>query len=170
MARRKTLSDVGVSNLKPRATRYVVADPELLGHYIRVMPSGRMSYIAVARDPGGKQVWATVGSTSLIGIDEAREKAREAIKAIKAGENRVRPGTFKTTAEKWLKRHVEAKKLRTQVEIERCLAKYIYPRWESREFTSIRRSDVAELLDGIEDRHGPRQAASRHASARSTRR
>ena len=86
MARRKTLSDVGVSNLKPRATRYyVVADPELPGHYIRVMPSGLMSYVAVTRSPGGKQVWATVGSTSLVGIDEAREKAREAIKAIKAG-------------------------------------------------------------------------------------
>jgi integrase len=158
MARRKTLSDVGVSNLKPRATRYVVADPELPGHYIRVMPSGLMSYVAVTRDPGGKQVWATVGSTSLVGIDEAREKAREAIKAIKAGENRARPDTFKATAENWLKRHVEAKGLRTKIEIERCLAKYIYPAWEGREFTSIRRSDVAVLLDEIEDRHGPRQA------------
>jgi hypothetical protein len=117
-----------------------------------------MSYVAVARDPGGKQVWATIGSTSLFGIDEAREKAREAIKAIKAGENRARPGTFKATAENWLKRHVEAKGLRTKVEIERCLAKYVYPQWEGREFTSIRRNDVAVLLDEIEDRHGPRQA------------
>jgi integrase len=38
------------------------------------------------------------------------------------------------------------------------LAKYIMPEWAGRDFMSIKRADVASLLDKIEDRHGPRQA------------
>jgi integrase len=158
MSRRKSLSDIGVADLKPRAKRYVAPDPELSGLYIRVQPSGAKSYVAVARDPFGKQIWATVGSTNLFGIEEAREMARDAIKAIKAGEDRAAPDSFKSVAEQWLKRHVCANELRTQAEIERCLNKYVFPAWESREFTSIRRGDVAKLLDAIQDKHGPRQA------------
>ena len=78
MARRKTLSDIGVAALKPRAARYTEPDPELRGHYIRVTPTGSKSFVAVARDPAGKQVWATIDSTDKITIDEAREKARNA--------------------------------------------------------------------------------------------
>jgi len=158
VSRRKSLSDIGVADLKPRAKRYVVPDPELVGHYIRVQPSGAKSYVAVARDPFGKQVWATIGSTSLLTIENAREKARSAITAIKAAEDPSPPESFKAVAELWLKRHVHANELRTQAEIERCLKKYVYPAWESREFTGIRRGDVAKLLDAIQDKHGPRQA------------
>ena len=159
MSRRKSLSDIGVADLKPRAKRYVAPDPELTGHYIRVQPSsGAKSYVAVARDPFGKQKWATIGSTNLLGIEEAREKAREAIKAIKAGEDPSPPESFKAVAELWLKRHVRANELRTQAEIERCLNKYVYPAWESRDFANIRRGDLAKLLDSIQDKHGPRQA------------
>ena len=81
MARRKSLSDIGVADLKPRAKGYVAPDPELLGHYVRVQPTGAKSYVVVARNPFGKQVWMTIGSTSLFGIVEAREKARDVIKA-----------------------------------------------------------------------------------------
>jgi integrase len=158
MARRKTLSDAGVETLKPRASRYAFPDPELQGHYIRVQPSGAKSYVAVARDPSGKQVWATIGATSLFGIAEAREKARTAIKAIKVGEDRSPPESLRAIAELWLKRHVQAGGLRTQAEIERCLTKYVYPSWQGRDFATIRRGDVAKLLDHIEDEHGARQA------------
>jgi integrase len=158
MARSKRLSDIGVSRLAARGSRYVTADPELPGHYIRVMPSGAKSYVVVVRDPFGKQVWTTIGATSLFNIDDARAKARDAIKAIKAGEDRAAPESFETIAQQWFKRHVRANRLRTAAEIERCLAKYIYPAWRSREFTSIRRRDVAKLLDTIQDDHGPRQA------------
>src|SRR5688500_3052386 len=56
MSRRKSLSDIGVANLKPRPARYAEPDPELRGHYVRVTPIGAKSFVAVARDPAGKQV------------------------------------------------------------------------------------------------------------------
>lgn len=158
MARRKTLSDIGVKGLKPGPTRYVAPDPELPGHYIRVQPSGSKSYVAVARDPLGKQIWATIGPTARLSIEEARSQARDVIKRIRAGEDRAPPQSFKAVAEQWLKRHVTKNRIRTQAEIERCLTKYVLPTWEARDFTSIRRGDVVALLDVIEDKHGPRQA------------
>ena len=160
---RQTLTDLMVKRLKPGAKRRTIPDPLLVGHYVRVQPSGAKSYCAVARDPYGNQKWATVGSTDHFAIDDARELAREAIKRVKAGLDPfpappAKPDTFEAVAENYLERHVRAKGLRSQDEIERCFNFYIYPIWRDREFTSIRRSDVAKLLDLVQDNHGPRQA------------
>ena len=164
MARRKTLTDTMVAKLKPGPKRITLPDPELRGHYVRITPTGAKSYVAVAREPyEKKQVWATIGSTDHFTIEEARDKAREAIKRIKTGQSAfepppVKPDSFKAVAENYVERHVKKKGLRSEAEITRILEKYIYPVWEDREFESIRRSDVAALLDMVEDASGPRQA------------
>jgi integrase len=160
---RKTLTDKGVAALKPRADRYAFPDPELRGHYVRVQPSGAKSFVTVARDPFGKQVWTNIGAADVLDIDDARQQAREAIKRIKAGlpafePPPVKPDSFKAVAENWLARHVAAKKLRSEHHIRRSLEKYIYPHWAERDFISIKRSDVAALLDHLQDEHGSRLA------------
>jgi integrase len=159
---RKTLTSSGVAALKPRAARYAFSDPELRGHLIRIQPSGAKSYVAVTRDPAGKQVWATIGPVDLMDIDEAREKAREAIKRIQAGkpafEAAVKAETFGDVAATWLKRHVKAKGLRSEVELTRLLNTHILPIWKDDPFSDIGRRAVAELLDEVEDDHGARQA------------
>ncbi|MBZ9910128.1 integrase family protein [Mesorhizobium sp. BR115XR7A] len=160
--RRKTLSDAGVADLKSKAARYTFPDPELRGHYVRVMPSGAKSFVAVSRDPNGKQVWATIGAADMMGVEKAREDAREAIKRIRAGlpaiEQKKATETFKDVSDAYLKRHVAAKGLLSEKEIKRCVDVYVSPRWEKREFIGIRRGDVATLLDEIEDSNGARQA------------
>ena len=159
---RKSLSDAGVRALKPRAARYAHPDPELAGHYVRVQPSGAKSFVIVTRDPYGKQVWATIGGADLLNVEEARERAREAIKRVQAGkpafETPVKPESFEDAAEQWLKRHATAKGLRSAPDLARLLKTHVYPRWANRPFLDIRRSDVARLLDEIEDNHGARQA------------
>ena len=163
MTRRKRLTKNQVLALKPRADRYSVTDPELAGHYVRVMPTGAKSFAAVARDPYGKQVWWTIGSVDVLNIEEARDLARDAIKRIKAGKPPVepppiKPDSFRSVADNWIKRHVEAKKLRSGYEIERILDRYVFPHWGTRDFVDIKRSDIASLLDLIEDGNGARQA------------
>ena len=86
----------------------------------------------MARDPYGKQIWSNIGAVDVLSINEAREKAREAIKRIKAGlpafePPSVKPDTFKAVAENWLKRHVAKNKLRSEREIRRVLERYVYP-------------------------------------------
>jgi integrase len=159
---RKTLTDAGIRALKPRAARYAHPDPELAGHYVRVQPSSAKSFVAVTRGPGGKQVWTTIGPVDLISVDEAREKARAAIKRVQAGkpalEILAKAETFGDVVAEWRTRHLERNGLRAAREINRLLNVHILPAWGARELVSIRRSDVAALLDLVEDRHGGRSA------------
>ena len=157
---RKSLTDKGAAALKPRAARYALPDPELRGHYVRVQPSGAKSFVTVARGPGGKQVWTTIGAADAMSIEEARGRARETLGRVRAGlaATKAKGESFSDVAANWLKRHVAAKGLRSRPEIERLLARHILPAWNDRVFVSIRRSDVAALLDEVEDDHGARQA------------
>ena len=158
MPRRKTLTDASIAKLAPKAKQYTVPDPELPGHYVRVWTTGVKSFVAVARAPHGKQVWHTIGTSSLFTITAARAEARKAILAIRAGGARKAPQAVSEVVEEWLKRHVEAKGLRSAREIRRYLDRDILPAWGSREFAGIRRGDVATLLDHVEDTAGARSA------------
>jgi integrase len=160
---RRALSDLTVRRLKPGAKRRIVPDGGMIGHYLRLMPSGAKSFVAVARDPYQKQQWVTIGSPDHLSVEESRTRAREIIKRIRSGLPPVEPAppapdSFRDVAENWFKRHVEAKGLRTRGEIRRSLTKYVYPTWAGRDFASIRKSDIARLLDHIEDQHGSAMA------------
>src|SRR5262249_8343323 len=137
MPRRKGLTDAAIASLKPSAKPY--PDPELPGHYVRVRPTGVKTYVAVARAPSGKQVWHTIGASTLYSVAEAREKARDAIKAIREGRDRSGPETFEAVAEAWYKRHVEAKGLIAARNFRYYLDRQVIPAWRDRDFTSIRR-------------------------------
>jgi integrase len=158
--RRKTLTDLMVEELKPRpGKRYFHPDPELPGHGVRVLPKGPSSFYLIARDAYHKQRWVRLGSTAELKIEDSRERARAALKRLKAGLTPfeappVQPDTVADVAATWLKRHVEAKGLRTGDEMRRVLEKHVLPVWGGLPFTAIKRSDVAKLLDATEDAHG----------------
>ena len=166
---RQTLTDKGVAALKPRAKRFAYPDPELRGHWIRVQPSGAKSYAAITRSPDGKQQWTTIGPTDAMPIEGARDEARSILNRVRSGLPAIEPKveTFGDVTANWLARHVQANALRSAKEIRRLLDAHALPVWKKREFTSIRRSDVAALLDHIEDNHGARQADAVLTIARS---
>jgi integrase len=158
MGRNRRLSDLGVAALKPRSKRYVHPDPELPGHFIRVQPTGTKSFVAVVRDPTGRQRWVTIGTVGHLKIAEAREKARAAIGAVKAGISHAAPESFDVVAETWFVRHVQAKGLLSAQGVKRFIDRHLIPAWQGRDFRSIRRADVAVLLDQVEDQSGARTA------------
>ena len=125
MARRKALTDASVEALKPRATRYTLPDPLLPSFYVRVTPTGAKSFVAIAKDPSGKQQWVTIGTPALYTVEEARAKARETIKAVRGGEGSG-PETFMSVAGQWLKRHV-AQERAAQPRRDRAGARALYP-------------------------------------------
>jgi integrase len=161
--RRVGLTDKQVAAKKRRSSRYIEADPEQRGLYFRIPPEGPIVFAAVARDPYGKQIWATLGTTADLKIADARERAREAIRRIKDGEQAIeapkpKPESVAEVAENWLRRHVEKNRHRTAGEMRRQVEKYILPFWRDRIFTEITRRDVTALLDSVEDKHGPAMA------------
>ena len=157
MARRR-LTDRGVTALKPRAKRFTHPDPELPCHYIRVLPTGVKTFCAVSRTPWGKQVWVTIGPTTLLSIEEARDKARAGIKRIRVGESGAEPGSFTEVAEDWFARHVEKNGLRSKDAIRSVLDRQLLPAWKARAFTTLKRGDITNRLDRIEDESGPQAA------------
>src|SRR5262245_10896982 len=157
---RRTMSDKGVAALKPRAARYSISDPELRGHWIRIQPSGTKSFWTVTRNPEGKQVWTHIGPTDAMDIEAARVQARLILQRVRSGLPAIEPKaeTFGAVLDNWLKRHVESNGLRARDKYVALLDRHIASDFRAREFTAIRRSDVAALLDEIEDDHGARQA------------
>jgi Arm DNA-binding domain len=158
--RRKVLTDKQVAALPRKSKRWIMSDPEMRGLYLRIPVEGPVVYAAVARDPLAKrQVWATFGDSATLTIEEAREQARAAIKRIREGLEPfapppVKPDSVEAVARNWLERHVEARGLRTGPEVRRIIEKYVLPHWRARVFADIKRSDIAKLLDHIEDAHG----------------
>jgi len=49
--RRRGLTDKMVASLSRKPKRYIITDPEMRGHYVRVPPHGPVVFAAVARDP-----------------------------------------------------------------------------------------------------------------------
>ena len=87
------------------------------------------------------------------------KQAREAVRTFDVRDylQRGKTGSFRDVAESWLKGHVNGR-LRTEPEITRHLAKYVFPSWGDRPFTEIRRLEVNQLLDRITEKHGVGQA------------
>jgi integrase len=159
MRKRHGLTDRQVAALSRKPKRYAHPDPELIGHYLRVPPKtsrAPIAFAAVARDPDGKQIWTTVGTTDAMGIEQARELAREAIRRIRAGTPTSEPAnaTVRAVAEQWLERHVRKNNFRTARESERIVNKYIVPEIGDRPIADVRRIDTARLLDRVEDENG----------------
>lgn len=151
-------TDASIDKLKPQSKRYLVRNANLSGHYLRINPAGSRTHYALTRDPRGKQVWHAIGDASLLKAEEAEERARDILKAIKRGEERGGAPTFEAVAENWFERHVIKKELRSHQHIRYYLDRHILPEWAGREFTTIRRGDVTKLLDHVEDNAGPTAA------------
>jgi integrase len=170
--RRKTLTDKQVASLQRKRKRYFHPDPELPGHGVRVLPEGPSSFYLIARDAFHKQRWVRLGSTAELTIEASREQARAVLKRLRAGEEPfpsppVRPDMVADVVATWVKRHVTAKGLRTGGELERILRRHVLPVWRDRAFTDIKRSDIARLLDSVEDASGAWVADSVLAALRS---
>jgi integrase len=159
MPKRRGLTDKQVAGLSRRDKRYTLPDPELRGHYLRVparTSRAPIAFAAVARNSEGKQIWVTLGTADVLRIDRARELSRQAIARIKSGRPSAEPSapTVADIAEQWLERHVRGNKLRSERERGRIISRYILPHIGGRLFADIRRKDIAELLDLIEDQSG----------------
>jgi len=153
--------------------RQVIFDEATTGLALLVSPKGKKTFTVVARNPAGKQIWKEVPGAPEKSLHDIRQLAAQAVARIKAGEEsifpaekpKVAPESFKAVAERFIQRWVDkgGKKqdgvpLRSKREIERQLRTYIFPRWETRSFLSIRRGVVTEMMDELVDKNGPVQA------------
>src|SRR6516162_7421397 len=129
---RGTLTDRKIQSLKPRATPYIVPDPQVPGHGVRVLPSGRKSFVLTTRYPGSDNpAPRSLGSYGELTLEHSREKARAWRSLIFRGldpadqEERDRQAalrkqrtTFAAVAEDFIKDKLPAERKGREVELD----------------------------------------------------
>ena len=164
MAKRTKLTDSRVRDLKPRPKRYEIWDGNGFG--VRISPKGVKSWVLVYHFEGRARR-VTFGTYPLMSLHSARVELAIAQDRLSRGED---PGqavveknreereaeTIKQLAEDFIDKY--ASKIRSGPEYERALRKDVIPKWGTRKATSIKRRDVADLLDAIVSRGAPIQA------------
>jgi integrase len=162
------LTDFKVKALRPdSAGEYIQGDTQVPGLGVRVRPSGGASYVVMKRLPGqAKLTRITLGRVGELTLQDAREKAREAISATRQGvrvnaekrrerslareveaETGYRPGTFGQTATTYIRSECAA--LARGAEVEAIIRRSLLPAWGEQQLEELRRRDLTALLDPI---------------------
>jgi integrase len=152
---RKRLSEEGVRKLKPplktdRIKQVPYFDTVYPGLVLWVSYGGTKTWRCmyyVNRKPRSQKL----GRYPMLSVKLARKKASEFSYDPHAALKQARAKTFEAVAADFMTRHVEAEGLLTKKEIERRLNKYVLPHWKDRLFEELKRGDVRDLLNRIED-------------------
>lgn len=144
--------------LKPNPTaRVEYFDADLPGLALRVTPTGVKTWTVLYRHRGRLRRY-TLGPLKAIGLAEARERAREAIRdASKGGDPATtkqaqrKAETIADLAREYIDRYAKRHK-RSWREDDRILRAEILPTWKHRAIADITRRDVRRLVEGIAER------------------
>lgn len=96
----------------------------------------------------------SLGSYPALSLAAARARALTMLSSVEAGIDPRAPDTFKAISEEYMRRATIRTKAWRQVVLERL----VYPSFGDRPIDEIRRSEIARLLDTIEDQNGPAMA------------
>jgi integrase len=157
---RKPLTDTLLRALKkPEKGRLELADAACRGLEFRITAAGNRSWSYRYRAVGsGKLQRATIGPYPGISLAQARAQADAMRAGVALGENpseakrrerREAPGrTFEVLANRYLTEYARRKKKSADRD-ERNLNLHVLPKWKERDFRTIRRADVIELIEGL---------------------
>src|SRR5262249_9925283 len=127
----------------------------------RALSSGRRSWIYQYRDAHGRTRRMVLGDVSAVGIDAARNSARQRAASVAQGNNpsadrkkKRAAGTVLEAVEAYLSHAKERQRNRSYGETERHLRVHAAPLHHSRTET-VRRGDVALLLERVAKSSGP---------------
>ncbi|QIK78641.1 tyrosine-type recombinase/integrase [Sphingomonas piscis] len=150
-------TDQSVRSIKPPITGQAEhADDLVQGLRLRVGAGGRKAWIVRTR-VAGKPTNKKLGTFPVLGVAEARTAARTFLAmAAQQGPGRANH-SFGELAKHWID-HVARVKNKSWRNQERRIEIYLLPVWKDRELSSIRRSDVRDLVDGIEGEVAPGRA------------
>lgn len=161
---RQKISKSAVNSLKPG---HSLADTNPVGFVARRLPSGTVAYGFRYRDKhSGRQRWIGLGLHGDITPDLARKKALKVAGEVRDGGQPLSASALARSRRQaashsldellnnFMSRYVRPN-LRSADEIGRCFDVYVRPVLGSRSIYDIRRRDVVEMLDRIEDTNGP---------------
>ena len=139
------LSQRRVDALKPRKSAYDIRDLELKSFGVRVLPSGAKRYF-IHSQHDGRRVWKTVGQAGAVGVDEARDRAKAMLVAIRDGNGDTAAAppdiAFETVADEVFRRYARNWKPSTLKVNRNYYCNHILPWFEGRPIADITAHDV----------------------------
>ena len=147
-----------VEALEPRTGDYFEWDAELRGFGVRVLTTGRKTYLVQYR-AGGRTRRVKLGTHGAITADQARTKAKETFGDIAKGENPAevirterRAPTLAAACDRFLLDHVAVRcKPKTEHEYRRTIEKIIKPKLGTHRLGDITRADISKLHHELRD-------------------
>jgi integrase len=145
-----------------------LVDTKIDGFIARKLPSGKVSYGFRYRGRDHKQWWLSIGVHGQSGVtaDTARAQAKVYQGAVAGGKDpgadkqakrdgvlqakRAAKNTVNAVLDLFITRHVE-KNLRSAETVKRCLEVYARPQIGSKSIYDLKRKDIVDMLDAIED-------------------
>jgi integrase len=156
----KILTDSFIAKLAaPAKGRTEISDARCMGLVLRITPNGvkSFSFRYRARGVGGVSR-ITLGSYPALALAKARRQASAMRTTVEEGNDpaadrrQQRSGgrTFANLADRYLVEHARRhKRPASAAADERNLRLHVLPVWGRRDFTTIRRGDVVELVEGL---------------------
>ena len=138
----KALTTIAVKRMSPPATgRKETYDAKVPGLFLRVTKTGSKSWGLDFRI-NGKRERLMLGSYPIVGLEDARTAATDALRAVRDGVNpaaekraaklgQLSPDTFRAVADLFVERHAK-KNNRSWKETERIFKVYVTPVWKVR--------------------------------------
>lgn len=158
-----TLSKTRVEAFEARSRDYFVWDDDVAGFGVRILPSGKRTYMVQYR-AGGRTRRVKIGPHGVLTAEEARKRAKELLGAVAKGNNPAavieehrRAPTVKNIAERFMDEHVLKRcKPSTHRDYASMLKNPILPRLGSFKIVDVTRADISELHNAM--RKTPYQA------------
>ena len=146
------LTQARVHALKRRKSAYDVRDRDLKGFGVRVLASGAKRYF-IHSQYNGQRVWKIVGQAAAISADEARDRARTLLAAIREGNGDVAPPDtpFETVADEVFRRYARNWKPSTLKVNKDYYRNQILPWFGGRPISDIGAQDVRQWFASLHE-------------------
>jgi integrase len=153
--------NIGKMNCPPGKQEALFWDANCRGFGLRALSSGRRSWIYQYRDDHKRTRRIALGDVSAVGLDAARQAARQYAASVTQGVNPSADRNAKGSAptvlsviEAYLRQAKTRQRERSYGEAERHLRKHAASLHHDRAAT-VRRADIAALLNRVSDTSGP---------------
>jgi integrase len=171
----KRLNDRYLQTVRLPATgRLEILDTEAPGLVLRVNPAGLKSWTIRYRPKGEPQRRASFGSYPVISLAEARQRAREiaaaagrgvdlpaqAARAVENQRQAGRPSTVSGVLDRYIAEYCEPNQRRWQL-TKRMFDNHVKPAIGDWRLGDLRRADLVEMLDDLQNKKGFRAQVNR---------